>query len=346
MLYATTRSNVDIYTAQRVLKDDRAEDGALYVPMTLPPFMPFEIRQFMEKSPADVIAIVLNRFFNGTLTGKDVEFSAGKTFFSMVEMPYKLVIAELWHNPDGEVDWLVQQLAMAISGDRSSFVPGEWARIAIRIALLAAICGEMGRRGLIGAAAEMDVAVAAGDEASFLAAWYARRMGLPIHKVIVSCNANSVLWDFVNRGQVRCGGTVLPTNTPRYDKHGLDSLERLICASFGRVESNRFVTACKNGNSYLINSEQQRHLEEGMYISVIGSDRVERTIPNVYGSFSYVLDPYSALVYCGIMDYRAETGERNPVLMLSNSSPMNCQQEVTAAMGISAQELCSRLKLG
>lgn len=346
MLYATTRSNVDIYTAQRVLRDNRAESGGLYVPMTLPPFMPFEIRQFTEKSPSDVIAMVLNRFFNCTLTGKDVEFTAGKSFFSTVEMPYKLVIAELWHNSDGEVDRLVQQLAMAVSGERSSFEPGEWAQIAIRIALLAALCGEMGRQGLVSVASDIDVAVAAGDEASFLAAWYARRMGLPIHKVIVSCNANSILWDFVNRGQLRCSGPVVQTNTPRYDKHGTDSLERLIYASFGRVESNRFVTACKNGTSYLINSEQQRYLEEGMYICVIGSDRVERTIPNVYGSFSYVLDPYSALVYCGIMDYRAETGERNPVLMLSGSSPMNSQKAVTAAMGISAQELRGRLNLG
>ncbi len=346
MLYATTRSNVDIYTAQRVLKEDRAEDGGLFVPMTLPPFMPFEIRQFIEKSSADVIAIVLNRFFNCTLTGKDIEFSVGKALYSTVEMPYKLVVAEFWHNSEGEMDRLIQQLAMAVSGNRIAFEPGEWATIAVRIALLAALCGEMGRKGLIGAGASMDVAVAAGDEASLLAAWYARRMGLPIHKVIVSCNANSILWDFVNRGQVRCSGAIVSTNTPRYDKHGVESLERLVFGSFGRVESNRFVTACKNGSSYLINSEQQRYLEEGMYICVIGNDRVERTIPNVYGSYSHIFDPYSALVYCGIMDYRAETGERNPVLMLSGSSPENSQEAVTAAMGISERELRDRLNLG
>ena len=345
MLYATTRSNVDIYTAQRVLREERAADGGLFVPMTLPPFLPYEIRQLTEKSPAEAVSMVLNRFFQCNLTEKDIEFAIGREFFATTEIPYRIVIGELWRNPEGEADRLVRLLAKTVAGDRLDFVPGEWTQIAVRIALLAALCGEMGRRKLVSASSQMDVAVAAGEETTLMAAWYARRMGLPIHRILVSCNENSGMWDLVYRGQVRCGGPVRQTSTPNYDNPGTEGMERLIFSAFGRVESNRFVTACGKGTSYLVNSEQQRFLEEGLYLSVIGSKRVMRTIPNVYGSYRYVLCPYSALVYCGIMDYRAETGAQNPVLLLSGHSPMNSREAVTSAMGISEQELRRRLNL-
>ena len=345
MLYATTRSNVDIFTAQRVLKEDRAPDGALFVPMTLPPFMPYEIRQFTEHAPSDAVALVLNCFFNTDLSGRDVEFAVGRELFATAEMPFRMVVAELWRNPDGKVDRLVRQLAMTAAGEKEPFEPGEWAKIAVRIGLLAALCGEMGRKKLVSAASGMDVAVSMGDEAMLLAAWYARRMGLPIGRIIVSSNGSSGIWELVNRGQLRCVPHVSRTSTPQYDSPCLDALERLIYASVGRVDSNRFVTACRSGATYQMNSEQRRHLSEALYVSVIGSRRVERTIPNVYGSFSYILSPYSALTYCGVMDYRAETGARSPVLLPAGISPANDAQAVTGAMGISEQELRNRLKL-
>ena len=345
MLYATTRSNVDIYTAQRVMKEDRAGDGGLFVPMTLPPFLPHELRQFAQQPPSDTMAAVLSRFFPGTLSGKTLEFSAGKEFCANRVLSYKIEVSEWWKNSQGSLERLAQKLCKAASEDYLEFQPGDWAQIAVRIGLLAAVWGEMSRNKLVSAANAMDVSVAGADDRMVLAAWYARKMGLPIHKIIVCCNENNFLWDLLNRGQIRCSGPVTPTCTPRYDHSCRDTVERLIYGAFGRVESNRFAQSCQKNTTFFINGEQQRVLEDAIYVSVLGNRRVQRAVSEVYGSFRQVLCPYSALCYCGILDYRAETGARNPALLPVLHSPMEQAQAVTEAMGISEAELKRRLNL-
>ena len=343
MLYATTRSSLETFTAGRVLKEWKAPDGGMFVPITLPQLMPWELRKFADQSSADVVAGILNLFFGGKLTGKEIEFAVGRDFFFTKEMPYKLTVCELWRNPDGDVDRLVRQLAQVISGTRFPFEPGEWTHIAVRIALLTAVMAQMLKNGRMNIGTGVDVAVAAGDPATLMAAWYARRMGLPVHRIVASCNSNGLFWDLIYRGQIRCGGLLQKTCTPRYDTHYFDTMERLIYACCGRVEANRFAAACQKRSGYFVSTDQRRHLETGLSVFVTGNSRVERTIPNVYGSFSYILDPYSALVFCSITDYRAETGAHDPVVMLCGSSPMRSADTVSAAMGITEDELRAKL---
>ena len=343
MLYATTRSGLETYTAGRVLKDWKAPDGGLYVPITLPQLLPWELRKYADQSAADVVADILNRFFGGKLSGREIEFAVGRDFFSTKEMPYKLTVAELWRNPDGSVDRLVRQLAQVASGSRFPFEPGEWTHIAVRIALMTAVLAEMLGKGKFSVGTGVDVGVAAGDTPMLMAAWYGRRMGLPIREIVVGCNTNGIFWDLLNRGQIRCGSLPARTCTPLYDAHCFDTMERLICAACGRVEANRFAAAAQKRSGYLITTDQRRHLQSGIFVSVMGNRRVERTIPNVYGSFSYIFSPYSALVYCAATDYRSETGAHNPMLMFCSGSPANSAGTVTAAMGITEEELRRRL---
>ena len=68
MLYLTTRSNRDAFTAHRAIMEEHGPDGGLYIPFSLPEYTPEEIAALKEKSFSQTVADVLNMFFSSRLS--------------------------------------------------------------------------------------------------------------------------------------------------------------------------------------------------------------------------------------------------------------------------------------
>ena len=71
----------------------------------------------------------------------------------------------------------------------------------------------------------------------------------------------------------------------------------------------------------------------------VGDRRIKLAIPNLYKTNGYILCPYRALVYTGLMDYRSRPGKRRAALMLTESDPRQCRETVIHALAISDREL-------
>lgn len=343
MLYATTRSKVEIYTAQRALKEDRSPDGGLYIPAQVPAYADSEIMSLREMEPAAAMADVMNRFWGTKLSQWDVEFHLDKGLYSMSGMSHRIVIGELWKNSLGSLESLESTLTKLVSVEEGVTEPGAWMRVAVRIGLLFAIFGELERRGEVSPRKPMDVAVMTGDFVMPFAAWYARRMGLPIGVIVCCSNENGGVWDLVSRGQMRLGGKVIKTSTPDCDCVVPDGLEWLIYTVLDREEMSEFLEIRKKGGLYELNKEQHIRIRKDMYASVSSDKRLAAVMPNVYKTNGYVLCPYSAMVYSGLMDYRSVTGQRRLALMIVEKSPGESAQAVAAALGISQEELTNIL---
>ena len=76
MLYATTRSKTDTYTAHRTLFEDRAPDGGFFVPFRMPNV---DIQSLKENSFSEAVAEILNVFFSTGITAWDVDCCIGKS---------------------------------------------------------------------------------------------------------------------------------------------------------------------------------------------------------------------------------------------------------------------------
>lgn len=339
MLYATTRSKLDTYTNLWAQRDDAAPDGGLFVPVLLPKFSTEEIRALKDRSAGETIAQILNRFFSCRFTGGDVEFAIGRNFFRLMDISHRITIAETWHNPDGDFSWIVRALSRRMASEHGIARPSEWMGIAVRIAVLFALFGDLERRGIVGPARPLDVAVTAGDFSGPMAAWYARKMGLPVGTIVCCCNENGGIWDLLRRGQMKLDPRKIETITPECDIPVPRGLERLISSTLGEEEVREFNRIRAKGGTYEVNPEQHRRLGEGMYASVVSSKRLLAAMPNAYRTHGCVLCPYGALVYSGLMDYRAMSGKNGPALMLCERSPLNSGDTVTKALGISNQQL-------
>ena len=334
MLYITTRNKTDSFTAYRALHEERAPDSGFFVPLRLPFFTEEQINALMAQPSGEIVARVLNLFFSSDLTGWDVDCCIGKKPVIADAVGRKTFFARGWNNPKGDFEYVSQKLYEKLTG-----VPGktvtQWAGTAIRIAVLFALCSQLQRQQI----AEFDMAVNAGDFALPMAVWYARKMGLPVQKLICVCNENSNAWDLLCRGEMDTGIAAVSTDTPDLDVSNPAALEQLIFNVLGYEEAKRYVDVVADMALYQVKPEHLEMLNQDIYVTVVGNDRIEPVMANVYRTSSYILEPYAAVSYGGLQDHRAKTGESRNTVILADRHPLKFSKVVQRATGLSAQEL-------
>ena len=345
MLYLTTRDKFDTHTAYRALREDRAPNGGFYLPFRMPVFSAEELAQLKKKSFGQNAAEILEHFFGCGLSGWDVEFAIGRYPVKLTALGQRIWSGELWHNQEGCYTHLERALCDRICPDNVGKPIPSWLKIAVRIAVLFALYGEMLRGCAVEAGKTFDVALPTGDFSAAIAVWYARQMGLPVENIVCGCNENSGVWDLLHIGELRTDAAVVTTATPDADFAVPAELERLICAALGTTEAQRYTEICARGGLYATRPGMLDILRRGMYAAVVSSQRLMGLIPSVYRTSGYLLDPYTALAYGGLQDYRAKTGTHRTALLMADRSPLRDKSLVCAATGFSEKELKSKLEL-
>ena len=331
MLYVTTRNTGEQYPALRTLGQEKGPDGGAYVPFCLPVFEREEVEALKDKSFGATVALVLNKLFLPRLDGVELDFALGRKPVKLTEMNHRIAVAELWHNIHWKFDWVIEELIQRLRTESQQMQPvTEWARLAVYIAALFGIYGQLLRSGAVTTEQELDVAAVSGDFTMPMAAWYAREMGMPIGKVIC-CDERSGTWDLLHHGQVRTADP-LPWG-----------FERLIFGRLGEEETGRYVAVCKRGGVYAPAEEDLEKLQRGMFASVVSARRTARTIANVYSTNGYLMGPEAAMAYAGLQDYRATAGESRLALLLARRKPKDDLEAVAAAIGMDPAVLKARL---
>lgn len=344
MLYVTTRIGDDAYTANWALSENRGPGGGFYLPLRMPKFSRAEIEALGEKSFAENVADIVNLLFNTQLDGWAVEFGIGRYPVKLVSISGRAAIAETWHNPVWRFERLARGIEKAVrQSDQISPAPTDWLMIASRIAVLFGIFGELMQGGAVSMDAPVDVAVAVGNFSAPMAAWYARDWGLPIGNIVVCCNENGSVWNLLHKGEIRTDAVAARTATPDCDFTVPTDMERLIFSTLGKAQTERFCETCRKGGTFYLEPHQMQTLRKGMYVTVMSQQRLESAIPNLYKTDGYIADPYTALAYSGLMDYRSRTGEFRNALILSDESPAFSLNLLSKCMGISSKELKNRI---
>ena len=333
MLYLTTRSSRDAYTAQRALRESRGPDGGMYLPFRGPSFAPEDWKKLSAMPFGQRVAEILNRLFQMRLTCWDVDVCIGRNPVNIESLGHRTLVAELWHNPGQSYGYLARELAEQLLNESSC--QSGWLSIALRIAMLFGIYGQLPGDSL----EPVDISVISGDFAAPISAYYARAWGLPIGNIVCCCNENSGLWELLRHGQLRTDTASVPTILPEADVAVPENLERLVYVAGGTDEGERDLASCRRGGTYAPSETVLAKMNRGLSVSVVSSSRISQTISSVYRTHRYVLSPGSALSYAGLMDYRAKAGQARNVLILAEKSPALDAERTAAALNISRQEL-------
>lgn len=307
MLYVSTRNPADTYTAYRALHGAAAPDGGQYVPFYLPVFTREELIALRHQTFSETVAQVLNLLFGLNLCSWDVDGAIGRTPAKVESVGQRLKIAELWHNPDGNCQYILNHLYKLMCQEDN--LPDGWVVIAIKIALIFAAYGAAD--DLLN---NFDIAVNADDFSEIAAVCYCNAMGLPVNLLICACNDDGSVWDMVNKAEFSTG-----TTAPKY-------FESFLYQYLNAEQVQIYLKACQDGTTYYIDESCQQLLGDCLFAAVVSGSRADTVIASMRSANQYTFDRDAALAYGALQDYRAKMGISNDTLILSKQRPVTTKE--------------------
>ena len=147
----------------------------------------------------------------------------------------------------------------------------------------------------------INVTVPTGNFGNILAAYYAKNMGVPIHKLICASNENKVLYDFFSTGAYDRNREFKLTSSPSMDILISSNLERLIYRLCGddAVKNAAFMKALSANGQYEITAEMRKGLED-FYGNFADEEETARSIRTLYEECGYIIDTHTAVARMGI----------------------------------------------
>ena len=188
-------------------------------------------------------------------------------------------------------------------------------------------------RGEIREGEEINIVVPTGNFGNILAAYYAKEMGLPVHRLICASNENKVLYDFFRTGRYDRNRDFILTSSPSMDILISSNLERLIYTIAGcDDEKNRaLMNDLAARGLYEISSEMKEKLD--MFYGNFGDEKdTAAAIRRVYDKDGYIIDTHTAVASAVYEKYIRETGDVRPTVIASTASPYKFTRSVMNAI--------------
>lgn len=326
MLYVTTRNKIDSYTDYRTLYEDRSPNGGFYIPLQVPKLDRRQLNALKSYSFGETISFILNLFYKGRITPWDVDCCIGRDPLKLICVSHKVILAKLWDNPQGEYGYICRMLYEKLC-NKNRNVLTHWANIAIRISVLFGIFGALQKNN----SNSFDLCINCGDFSDPFAVWYAKCMGLPVGKLICTCNEDECVWDFFRKGEFNTALTASNSKSA--------GIEMLIYGILGLEETKKYLEISEQKGIYRISDEQVRFLNESLFVSFVGQNRQESLIGAFFTANNLIIDPNTALLYGGVQDYRAKTGNITPSVLLWDYSPVLFHSVIERVTSLDKREI-------
>ena len=190
--------------------------------------------------------------------------------------------------------------------------------------------------GTATAPAEVSFTVPSGNFGNILSGYYARRMGLPIRRLVLAANENNVLDEFFRTGvyRPRTAAQTLATSSPSMDISKASNLERFL---YDLVDQDpaRVVdawTQLDDRGSVDFSADQPRFAAEFGIVSGTSThaDRLA-TIRAVHDATGEVIDPHTA---DGVTVARSHVEPGIPMLVLETAKPQKFAETIREAIGV------------
>ena len=180
----------------------------------------------------------------------------------------------------------------------------------------------------------VNVVVPTGNFGNILAAYYAKQMGLPIHKLVCASNDNKVLYDFFCTGCYDRNREFFLTSSPSMDILISSNLERLIyqIADQSDETNRKFMRELAEKGRYEITAAMEERLGD-FYGGYANQKEAAAAIKELYQAVGYVIDPHTAVASCVYGKYKKETGDTTKTVIASTASPFKFTKSVMDALG-------------
>ena len=209
-----------------------------------------------------------------------------------------------------------------------------WGRLAPQIVYYFSAYADMVNAGKVSLGSEINITVPTGNFGNILAAYYAKRMGLPVHKLVCASNSNNVLTDFINTGVYDRNRHFYTTISPSMDILISSNLERLLyMLSDGDDAYVRSLFALLAADGKYDAGEKVASLVRESFAAGFCSDEeTKKTIGSLFAADGYLCDTHTGVAVAVYDAYAQASGDLTPNVIASTASPYKFSAAVLEAV--------------
>lgn len=201
-----------------------------------------------------------------------------------------------------------------------------WVRVAVQVSYYVYAALALGA-----ASRPVSFSVPSGNFGNVFAGYAAKRMGVPIGKLIVATNKNDILARFFETGTYAMEG-VHPTLSPSMDIEVSSNFERLLfelCGRDGGVVGEK-MAALAGQRRFSVSKEQLARARQDFTSHRTDDEACLATISALWRETGQIIDPHTA---AGVAAARAYEGE-GPVVSLATAHAAKFPDAVERAIGV------------
>lgn len=210
-----------------------------------------------------------------------------------------------------------------------------WGRLVPQIVYYFSAYADLLGEGAIARGEEINFTVPTGNFGDILAGFYAKQMGLPVHKLVCASNANNVLTDFLRTGVYDRERDFFKTISPSMDILLSSNLERLLYhLTNDAAQVSAWMKSLQEKGKYDVGAELLATIQDTFWADWASDEETQHTIGNVYKKLHYIPDTHTAVAWKVAEAYREATGDKRHMVIASTASPYKFNHSVLEALAV------------
>jgi len=142
---------------------------------------------------------------------------------------------------------------------------------------------------------KVDVIIPSGNFGNALGAYYAKKMGLPIDKIVIASNKNNVLYELITYGRYDLRDKrLIKTISPAMDILKSSNVERMLFDKFGEERTKELMTSLENEGYFELTKEELEKVKEDFIADFATDGECEEIIRRYAKNEFYLMDPHTA----------------------------------------------------
>jgi threonine synthase len=202
-----------------------------------------------------------------------------------------------------------------------------WARIMSQVVYYFTAAVSLG-----GPDRKISFTVPTGNFGDIFAGYVAKKMGLPIDRLVIATNDNDILARTLKTGRYEMKG-VKATTSPSMDIQISSNFERLLFEAYDRDDAavRRSMDGLKQSGSFEIKEKALKAIKREFRAGRATERQVAATIRETLSATGYLLDPHTAT---GVFVAAKNAKPSSPMVTLSTAHPAKFPAAVKSACGI------------
>ena len=177
----------------------------------------------------------------------------------------------------------------------------------------------------------INITVPTGNFGNILAAYFAKRLGVPVHRLICASNDNKVLFDFFQTGIYDRRREFILTTSPSMDILISSNLERLLYLASGcsADETSRLMSDLSEKGVYEVTPSMKENMKDFVGGFADQKENAEE-IRRVFKDTGYLIDTHTGVASAVYRGYRQSSGDQT--VIASTASPYKFSRSVMEAV--------------